>query len=156
MAATDPPRPPMFLNDYPGHAKEGLQGANQALLALEKHPSQTERLNEIFRAVHTLKSSSAMLQFTSVAELAHYSEDVLDRVRSNELPLTQSTLDILLEAVDTLETMVRERAGGKSEKEQAQAAAPRLEALKQKDVQRGLGEGQLVAADAVQDVFAVV
>src|SRR3989442_1538979 len=132
MAATDPPRPPMFLNDYPGHAKEGLQVANQVLLALEKDPSQTERLNEIFRAVHTLKSSSAMLQFTSIAELAHYTEDVLDRLRSKELPLAPAALEILLEAVDTLETMVRERAGGKSEKEQAQATAERLEALKQK------------------------
>lgn len=132
MADTDLPDLSMFLNDYLNDAKEDFQVANQALLALEKDPSQTERLNEIFRAVHTLKSSSAMLQFTSIAELAHYSEDVLDRVRSQELPLTQATLDILLEAVDTLETMVRERAGGKSEKEQAQAASARLEALKQK------------------------
>src|SRR5205823_2374220 len=76
--------------------------------------------------------SSAMLQFNSIAALAHYAEDVLDRIRSNELPLTPATLDVLLEAMDTLETMVGERAGGKSEKEQAQAAAGRLEALQQK------------------------
>src|ERR1700676_2222400 len=122
----------MFLNDYLNDAKEDFQVANQALLALEKDPSQTERLNEVFRAVHTLKSSSAMLHFTSIAELAHYTEDILDRVRSNELPLTQSALDVLLETVDTLETMVRERTGGKSEKEQAPAAAACMEALKLK------------------------
>src|ERR1700676_2395533 len=126
MADKDLPDLSMFLNDYLNDAKEDFQMANQALLALEKDPSQTERLNEIFRAVHTLKSSSAMLQFTSIAELAHYTEDVLDRLRSKELPLAPAALEILLEAVDTLETMVRERAGGKSEKEQAQATAVRL------------------------------
>jgi two-component system chemotaxis sensor kinase CheA len=132
MADQDLPDLSMFLNDYLNDAKEDFQVANHALLALEKDPSQTERLNEIFRAVHTLKSSSAMLQFTSITELAHYTEDVLDRIRSKELPLIQSTLDILLEAVDTLQTMVKERAAGKSEQEQAQGAAARLEALKQK------------------------
>ena len=51
----------MFLSDYLNDAKEGFQAANKALLALENDPSQKDRLNEIFRAVHTLKSSSAML-----------------------------------------------------------------------------------------------
>src|SRR6202011_497842 len=116
MADHDLPDLSMFLNDYLNDAKEDFEVANRALLALEKDPSQTERLNEVFRAVHTLKSSSAMLEFHGIAQLAHYTEDVLDRLRSNELPLNQYAVDILLEAVDTLETMVRERTGGKGEK----------------------------------------
>ena len=125
MADKDLPDLSMFLGDYLNDAKEDFQVANRALLVLEKDPSQTERLNEIFRAVHTLKSSSAMLHFTSIAELAHYTEDLLDRIRGKELPLNQSVIDVLLEAVDTLETMVRERTEGKSEKEQAAGRGPR-------------------------------
>src|SRR5690242_7173255 len=87
----------MFLGDYLNDAREDFQAANRALLALEKDPSQTERLNELFRAVHTLKSSSAMLEFASIAELAHFTEDLLDRLRSQELPLNQNAIDILLE-----------------------------------------------------------
>ena len=60
-----------------------------------------------------MKSSSAMLKFHAVAELAHYTEDVLDRLRSQELPLNQYALDLLLEAMDALQTMVRERSGAK-------------------------------------------
>src|ERR1700676_3008414 len=107
MADKDLPDLSMFLNDYLNDAKEDFQVANQALLALEKDPSQTERLNEIFRAVHTLKSSSAMLEFASIAELAHFAEDLLDRIRSKELPLNQSAIDILLEVIDFLESLVR-------------------------------------------------
>src|ERR1700738_3289964 len=132
MADKNLPDLMLFLNDYLSDAREGCESANPALLALEKDPSQTEHLNEVFRAVHTLKSSSTMLEFTGIAELAHSTEDVLDRLRSQELPLNQFALDLLLGAMDALEAMVRERAGGKSEKEQAPATAGRLEELKHK------------------------
>jgi two-component system chemotaxis sensor kinase CheA len=98
----------IFLNDYLNDAKEGFQTINSALLALEKDHSQIEHLDEIFRVVHTLKSSSTMLEFSSIAELAHISEDFLDRLRKKELPVTQQTIDLLFEIVDTLEAMVRE------------------------------------------------
>src|ERR1700736_6399985 len=107
MADHDLPDLSMFLNDYLNDAKEDFQVANQALLALEKDPSQAERLNEVFRAVHTLKSSSAMLEFTGIAELAHFTEDLLDRIRGNELPLNQAAIDVLLEVFDALESLVR-------------------------------------------------
>ncbi len=98
----------MFLDDYLNDAKEGFQAINSALLALEKDKSQTERLDTIFRHVHTLKSSSTMLEFTDIARLAHICEDLLDRLRKNELPVTQATIDVLFEVTDTLEKMVRE------------------------------------------------
>jgi two-component system chemotaxis sensor kinase CheA len=98
----------MFLDDYLNDAKEGFQTINSALLALEKDHSQTEHLDEIFRVVHTLKSSSTMLEFSSIAELAHIAEDFLDRLRKKELPVTEETIDLLFEIVDTLEAMVRE------------------------------------------------
>ena len=91
-------------------AKEGFQKADNALLALEKDHTQTGRLDEIFRADHSLKSSSAMLEFSDIAELAHACEDLLDRVRKHELPVTQQIIDVLFEVVDTLQTMVNQRA----------------------------------------------
>ncbi|HET6445059.1 MAG TPA: Hpt domain-containing protein, partial [candidate division Zixibacteria bacterium] len=103
----------MFLNDYLNDAKEGFQEVNNALLALEKDHSQTERLNEIFRVIHTLKSSSTMLEFSHIAELAHICEDLLARLRKKELPVTQEAIDLLFQLIDMLETMVRERAGEK-------------------------------------------
>jgi len=103
----------IFLPEYLDDAKEGFQAINSALLALEKDHRQTGCVDEIFRVVHTLKSSSAMLEFSHIAELAHMSEDFLARLRENELPVTQEVIDLLFEVGDTLETMVGERVGGK-------------------------------------------
>ena len=103
----------MFINDYLADCREGFQAINKALLALEKDPGQTEQLDEIFRHVHTLKSSSAMLEFSDVAELAHSCEDLMDRLRKNELTVTQETIDVLFEIIDKLEMMVKEHAEGR-------------------------------------------
>ncbi len=100
----------IFLEDYLGDAKEGFGEINKALIALEKVPSDTTLLAPIIRAVHTLKSSSMMLEFTDVAELAHTAEDVLDKMRREGKAVTQEVIDLLFETVDSLESMVNKRA----------------------------------------------
>lgn len=101
-----------FLEDYLSDAKEGFQSANNALLALEKDHSRKELLDGIYRVFHTLKSSSTMLEFSDIAEMAHLSEDLLDIMRKN---VTQETIDVLFEVTRTLERMVTEQAERKSE-----------------------------------------
>jgi len=119
----------MFLDDYLNDAKEGFQRINSALLALEKDHSQTEQLDEIFRAIHTLKSSSTMLEFSDIAELAHTCEDLLDRLRKHEVAVSGETIDVLFEVTDTLEKMVQERAEGKEGAVEFQALAKRIKQL---------------------------
>jgi len=104
----------MFLADYLSDTREGFQVINSALLALEKDYSQIERLDELFRVIHTLKSSSAMLEFSDIAELAHICEDLLDHLRKRKTPVTQDAINVLFEVTDTLEMMVKERAERKS------------------------------------------
>jgi two-component system chemotaxis sensor kinase CheA len=132
MADKELPDLSIFLNDFLNDSREDLQKANRALLALEKDPSETEQLNEIFRAVHTLKSSSALLEFGGIAELAHFTEDLLDRIRRQELPLNHHAIDILLEIIDAVESLIHRRVGGEVEKEQVAAVATLTEELKRK------------------------
>jgi len=73
-----------------------------------------------------------MLDFASIADLAHFTENVLDRIRKQELPLNQSAIDILLEIIDALESLIQRRVGGEGEKEQAATAATLTEELKAK------------------------
>ena len=119
----------MFLADYLSDAKEGFQRINSALLVLEKDYSQTEQLNEIFRAVHTLKSSSTMLEFSDIAELAHTGEDLLDQLRKHEVSITAEAIDALFEVTDTLEKMVQQRTGGKEGSIEFQALAKKVKEL---------------------------
>lgn len=100
-----------FLENYLDDSREGFRIINNTLLALEKDHGKIEQLDDIFRILHTLKSSSAMLGFSDIVELAHISEGFLSLMRNNEIAVEMETLAILFSVVDTLEGMVRERAG---------------------------------------------
>lgn len=119
----------LFLNEYLEDAKAGFQRANSALLALEKDHSQSERLEEIARVFHTLKSSSAMLGFDGIADLSHFSENLLGRMRKNEISVTKEAVDTLFEVIDLLEAMVRVR---EERKEPGEISAVRYMELKKK------------------------
>lgn len=99
-----------FLGDYLNDTMDGFQIANKALLALEKDYGRRELLDEIFRVFHTMKSSSIMLEFTDIANLAHLTEDLLDLMRKNTIQVSQESIDIVFELADTLAFMVKERA----------------------------------------------
>ena len=85
---------------------EHLQSMNEALLHLEKDPQNSETINIMFRAAHTLKGMSATMGYTNIKELTHNMENLMDRVRKNETKLDSSSIDILFECLDTLEKMV--------------------------------------------------
>ena len=123
----------MFLDDYLNDCRQGFQQINSALLALEKDRSQSGRLNEVFRIVHTLKSSSTMLEFHDIAQLAHICEDLLDHLRKSRIPITQETIDVLFEVIDTLEAMVGERAEGKGHATDFQTVARKVKSLIQEE-----------------------
>ena len=85
---------------------EHLQSMNDALLSLEKDPANSETINVMFRAAHTLKGMSATMGYTNIKELTHNMENLMDRVRKNEIKLDSSAIDVLFECLDTLEKMV--------------------------------------------------
>src|SRR5659263_221865 len=85
---------------------EHLQSMNEALLSLEKDSANSETINVMFRAAHTLKGMSATMGYTNIKELTHNMENLMDRVRKNEIKLDSSAIDVLFECLDTLEKMV--------------------------------------------------
>lgn len=101
----------MFLDSYLSDARDGFQELNTNLLALEKDLTRTDLLDSMFRSFHTLKSSSLMLEFFDITNLAHVAEDLLDRLRKGEAPVTRETVEVLFETVDTLEKMVKAATG---------------------------------------------
>lgn len=106
----------IFFHEYLEDAKDGFQKANTALLEFEKDYSHKERLDQLMRVFHTLKSSSAMLDFKDISELAHAVENLVDRIKKGELPVSQGNLDTIFEGVDILEKMVliKEKGVGNS------------------------------------------
>ncbi|MCC6771272.1 MAG: chemotaxis protein CheA [Gemmatimonadaceae bacterium] len=96
----------LFLTE----ARDHLVSINQSLIALEQSPPSTvrggESVNELFRAVHTVKGMSAVMGYDSVAALSHAMESLLARVRAGEQPLEPAHLGLLFDAADALESAI--------------------------------------------------
>jgi two-component system chemotaxis sensor kinase CheA len=87
----------LFLSD----SRDQLQRCNELLLAWERAPDSAP-VAELFRALHSVKGSSAALGFEPIAALAHAAEQVLGAVRDGSLTPSRDILDALFRAVDAL------------------------------------------------------
>lgn len=90
-----------IFDSYLVEAREILDHLSQDLLALEKAPSDVKVLNNIFRAMHTLKGTSSFLGFSQIAELAHTSEDLLNKLRKGDCAATSEIIDVLIDVHKT-------------------------------------------------------
>ena len=97
-----------FKEVFISEAKEHMSVLNAHLLELEKNIEDTDILNEIFRAAHTLKGMAATMGFDKVTELTHMMENVLDKLRSKRFKATPETIEVLFDCFDALELLVDE------------------------------------------------
>ena len=104
-----------LLDTYFAEAEELLTVLENQLIALESNPQASEPLQEMFRAAHSLKGASAMMGFMHTSKFSHALEEVFDRLRKKELPVTKNLISLLLEAVDFLKTMQDNISAGKPE-----------------------------------------
>ncbi len=108
-----------MLREFLAEADEHFRVLERDLLELERQceagqPMSRERVDEMFRATHTVKGLASMFDFREVKELAHACENVLDRLRSEALALDSSTLDVLFSCVDTLKLATAKAGEGVS------------------------------------------
>ena len=87
-------------------SEEGLDILEQGLLSLNEGEVDTEIINSIFRAAHSIKGGSATFGFIGIAEFTHVMETLLDEMRNGERAITQNVVDILLRAGDCLRDMM--------------------------------------------------
>ena len=73
-------------------ATEILEGLDDTLLELEADPRDPEKVDAVFRALHTLKGSGAMFGFTALASFLHHFENAFDRIREGEACVTPALI----------------------------------------------------------------
>lgn len=91
----------MFLQE----ADEQLELLDQSIVKLEHEADSDHLLQEIFRAAHTMKGSSAMLGFKEMTGLAHVMEQALDQLRNGLIGVTPELVDALLNGMDGLKDL---------------------------------------------------
>ncbi|ERP31829.1 chemotaxis protein CheW [Chitinivibrio alkaliphilus] len=89
-------------------SREYLHQVEQLLLDLEEEdsPTGTEEINELFRAIHTIKGGAGFFSMEKVHALAHTMENILGDLREHKYALTESLISALLAGTDTLGSLL--------------------------------------------------
>lgn len=97
----------LLLKEFLIESYDGLILIRSNLVDLEKNPSDVELINNLFRAVHTLKGSASFLGFKVLKNLSHATESMLDNLRQGKLIFSQDLSDILLETFDLCNSIIK-------------------------------------------------
>ncbi|NJL31277.1 MAG: hypothetical protein HC898_06395 [Phycisphaerales bacterium] len=84
------------------------------LETLGNGPQAQERLNSVFRALHTIKGAASFLGLTAITHFAHAAEDALNRLRKGEIRLTPAVMDAMLKSADVVRNMIEQLAAGEA------------------------------------------
>ena len=107
-----------FYQTFFEEADELLAEMEQRLLGLDLQAPDSEDLNAIFRAAHSIKGGAATFGFIALTETTHLLENLLDRTRHGELKLSTKMMDAFLETKDVLQQQLSAyRGGGEPEPE---------------------------------------
>jgi len=93
---------PEVVQDFLTECGELLDSLDSDLVLLESTPSDPGLLDQVFRALHTIKGSASFLELTNLVAIAHAAEDALNAARKGQVTLDRGAMDLLLSAVDIL------------------------------------------------------
>jgi two-component system chemotaxis sensor kinase CheA len=102
-----------FTQAFFVEAIELLAEMEQLLLELDVESPDSEQLNAIFRAAHSIKGGAATFGFTALTETTHLLETLLDRARHGQLSLSGPMIDAFLETKDALQEQLTAYQAGK-------------------------------------------
>lgn len=97
-----------YLEIFIDETKEHLQNLNEQLLVLEREPDNTDTINEIFRAAHSLKGMAGTMGYKRMQRLTHDLENVFSEIRNGKINVQASMVDVLFRGLDALENYLEE------------------------------------------------
>lgn len=94
------------LQTFYDESRELLTDMESILLDLESRPEDNELRNALFRCVHTVKGSSGMFGFDHVVTFTHVVENILDRLRAEDLDYSRELAQVLLQSRDHIKDLI--------------------------------------------------
>ena len=93
-------------------SRENLTEMEAGLLRMEQGDREAETINGIFRAAHTIKGGSGVVELHHVEKFTHNLENLLDKLRNGEIEVSSDLITALLKGCDHLDALlVRVEAG---------------------------------------------
>src|SRR5437660_12408192 len=73
---------------------------------MEKDPTNTDTIHQLFRAAHTLKGSAYTVGFQAIGDLTHHLEDIMGAIRDGKMQVTAELTDLFFRAVDEVRLLL--------------------------------------------------
>lgn len=122
--------------------EELLESLQDALSIMDEGAHDSETINVVFRAVHSIKGGAGAFGLDGLVAFSHRFETVMDEVRSGRLDLTPEAIKLFFVAADVLQDIVRATRDGDAEPAGTEEVLTALEAL--------LGEGGMPTEEEVE------
>jgi two-component system chemotaxis sensor kinase CheA len=107
-----------MLQEFIPEAEELIDVLSQNLNQIDgmanKDAVRPDTVNAIFRAAHTLKGMSGMMGLNKVCDVSHHFEDILDKIRMGKASFTPVLLNLLIDGVSLLQSLVKAAGLGKA------------------------------------------
>lgn len=100
-----------ILGYFIEEAKEHLETLERGILDLANVIDDSERVNEMFRAAHSVKGGAAMLGYSSIQKIAHRLEDAFKVLKENRVTIDQKLESFFLKGYDVLQDLVEKLQG---------------------------------------------
>ncbi|MBV1961480.1 MAG: chemotaxis protein CheA, partial [Immundisolibacteraceae bacterium] len=94
-----------LLEDFLLEAGELVDLLGQQLVELEETPEDSDLLNAVFRAFHTIKGGASFLALDTLIRVCHSAENVFDTLRNGGRKLTPDLMDSVLQGLDVVVLM---------------------------------------------------
>lgn len=98
-----------FVNE----SRDQLIAMEDGLLRLEQNPDDADNLKAIFRAAHTIKGGSGVVECHFIEAFTHKVENVLDKLRNGEIPVSGELSTVMLECCDHIGALLDVLAAGR-------------------------------------------
>lgn len=95
-----------ILNDFLTESTEMIDVLDQRFITLESDPNNADLLNEIFRAMHSMKGSAGFLGFNHLVDVTHRAESILNKMRQGEMAVVPAVINVILETVDVVKAIM--------------------------------------------------
>ncbi len=119
-----------ILNDFLTESTEMIDVLDQRFIALESDPDNVDLLNEIFRAMHSMKGSAGFLGFNHLVDVTHRAESILNKMRQGEMAVVPAVINVILETVDVVKAIMADiRQTGTDEHVPTDDMARKLDAV---------------------------
>jgi len=104
-----------LVADFLGEFQDAYDDMQQILIQLEITPDDQEKLNALFRVIHSIKSNLRMMQLNAMSDFVHVLEGILEEMRAARMTFNNHYSDLILLSVEQLRTAFESVFAGEDE-----------------------------------------